>query len=128
MIGRVGGEGAHGYLACHFTCGMTAHPVGNRIEGRRHDKAVFVMLSHAADVGTAAELHGGAPALGARTRRHYANLTRMATSPIVTTSLLRSAVGSKMRCPFTVVPLVLPKSSTNRFCPIRVKRAWRPET
>ena len=127
------GQHVHGDFRGHFAGGVTAHAVGDGEQGRRYHEAVLVMVAQAADVRAAAERGGGALA---RVRRglvralggHQANLTRMATSPTLTTSPFLSATGSPMTWPLTAVPFVEPRSSTNRFCPMREKRAWRPDT
>ena len=111
----------------------TSHAVGDGEYGRGHGQAVFIMVANQADVGTRTvfgeiDLGVAAAALGLLCGGHYSYLTRMVTSPILTTSPLLSATGSAMRWPFTAVPFVEPKSSTNRFWPMMEKRAWRAET
>ena len=128
------GQHVHRYLRCYLACGVAAHAIGDGEQRRGHHQAVLVVVAHAADVGSASERGDGASAraLSGAVRTfitgHYANLTRMATSPTLTVSPLRKAVGSLMNWPFTAVPLVDPRSSTNRFCPMRLKRACLPET
>ena len=124
----------HRYLGSDLACGVTAHAVGDGEQRRSHHQAVLVVVAHAADVGSASERGDSASAralggaVGTFITGHYANLTRMATSPTLTVSPLRKAVGSLMNWPFTAVPLVDPRSSTNRFCPMRLNRACLPET
>ena len=85
-----------------FACGVTAHAVRHSEQRGRDDQTVLIVVAHAADVGAASEF-GESTTAGARRRAirmlaigHYARLTRMETSPIVTTSLLFSAVGAEM--------------------------------
>ena len=123
MLGSLLGQDLDGDLGGYFAGCMTAHAVRHGEQGRGHHQAVFIVIADAAHIGAASEEAGGAPA-----GSHYAYLTRMATSPTVTTSLLLSAVGSMTGRPLTMVPFLDPRSSMNRFCPIRLNRAWRPET
>ena len=136
-IGGVGGvrhKRLNGYFAGNLSRGVPAHAVGNGIKGRVHGKAVFVMLAHQAHVSARAVRGKGA--LGVPSPNvlmfffgsHYSYLTRMATSPTLTTSLFFSTVGSVMRRPLTAVPLVEPRSSTKRLAPMMLNRAWRAET
>ena len=132
-VGCVFDKRLDGDFAGDFTCRMAAHAVGDGEYGRGYGQAVFVMVANEADVGTGAvfgqiDLGMAAAALGLLCGGHYSYLTRMVTSPILTTSPLLSATGSAMRWPFTAVPFVEPKSSTNRFWPMMEKRAWRAET
>ena len=123
-------KGLGGDFACDFACRMAAHAIRNGEQGRAHDQAVFVMFAHQAHVGprtVRGERRALVPAPCA-SRGHYSNLARMTTSPMLMTSLLRSAVGAEMRCPLTAVPLVEPRSSTKRFWPMSTKRACRAET
>ena len=128
------GQHVHRYLRGHLACGVAAHAVGDGEQRRGYYQAVLVVVAYAADVGSASERGDGAFAralsgtVGTLITGHYANLTRMATSPTLTVSPLRSAVGSLMNWPLTAVPLVDPRSSTNRFCPMRLKRACLPDT
>ena len=132
-VGCVFDKRLDGDFAGNLTCRMAAHAVGDGEYGWGHGQAVFIMVANQADVGTRTvfgkiDLGVAAAALGLLCGGHYSYLTRMVTSPILTTSPLLSATGSAMRWPFTAVPFVEPKSSTNRFWPMMEKRAWRAET
>ena len=133
MRGRALGQHVHGDFRSHLAGCVPAHAVGDGEQGGCHHEAVLVVVAQAADVRAAPERGGGALArvwrgLVRALGGHQANLTRMATSPTLTTSPFLSATGSPMTWPFTAVPFVDPRSSTNRFCPMREKRAWRPDT
>ena len=147
MLRRPLGDDVDGDFGCNLACGVAAHAVCHYEQRRRHDERVLVVVAHAADVGSTAKrcrrsqapapvrampLRGTLPARCAMRvmveglfvlNWHYANLTRMATSPMFTTSLFFRATGPAMSLPLTAVPLVEPRSSMNRFCPMGLKHA-----
>ena len=122
---------ADGHLGSNLARLMAAHAVAHDEQGRSNKKAILVVLADQAHVGARAEAAMGNRVLGRGDvcgDVHYSNLTRMVTSPTITRSPLCRAVGSWMKTLFTAVPLSEPRSSTKRFLPISVKRAWRDET